>query len=109
VGRGQTFRIGGVFSVRYTAGHVRFTWIDHKRPVAPSVSVHAAQVAWGSRDAGSGVASCAVAVDGRTVGRGAADGTVTLSALKHGTHRVAVRCIDRAGNRSRATVRRVVR
>src|SRR5690348_5205171 len=40
VGRGEMFRVGGVFSVRYTAGHVRFMWIDHKRPVAPSVSVH---------------------------------------------------------------------
>jgi len=109
VGRGQTFRVGGVFSVRYTAGHVRFTWIDHKRPVAPSVSVHAAQVAWSSRDVGSGIASCVVAVDGRTVGRGAASGTLTLPALQHGTHRVAVTCVDRAGNRSRATVRRLVR
>lgn len=109
VGRGETFRVGGVFSVRYGIGRVRFTWLDHTRPTAPSVSVHATRITWSSRDRGSGVASCTVAVDSRPVGRGPANGTMTLPAMKGGTHRVAVTCIDRAGNRSRATVRRLAR
>jgi Gametolysin peptidase M11 len=109
VGRGETFRVGGVFSVRDGVGSVRFTWLDRKRPTAPTVSVRAARVAWSSRDNGSGIASCTVAVDGRPVGHGAARGTMTLSATKSGTHRVAVACVDRAGNRSRPTVRRFAR
>jgi hypothetical protein len=109
VGRGETFGVGGVFSVRYGVGSVRFTWLDRKRPTAPTVSVRAARVSWSSRDNGSGIASCTVAVDGRPVGHGAARGTMTLSATKSGTHRVAVACVDRAGNRSRPTVRRFAR
>jgi hypothetical protein len=110
VGEGETFRVAGVFSVRYTgAGRIRFAWIDRTRPTAPSVSVHAAQITWSSRDRGSGIASCTVRVDSRTVGRGPADGSMTLPAVKSGTHRLSVTCVDRAGNRSRTTVRRLVR
>jgi hypothetical protein len=106
LGRGETFRVGGVFSVRYRVGSVRFKWIDRTKPRAPRVSVQATRVTWSSRDSGSGVASCTVAADGRTVGRGQASGTVTVPA---GRHRVSVTCVDRAGNRSRATVRRLAR
>jgi Gametolysin peptidase M11 len=110
VGRSETFRIGGLFSVQYgRVGQVRFTWLDRIRPGAPSVSVGGRRVTWSSRDRGSGVASCAVALDGRTVGRGPASGTLTLPAVKRGTHRVSVTCVDRAGNRSRATVRQLAR
>jgi hypothetical protein len=110
VGKGETFRVGGVFSVRYTGvGHVRFDWIDRTRPSTPSVSVNAARITWSSHDKGSGVASCTIAVDRRTVGRGPADGTMTLPAVKRGTHRLSVTCVDRAGNRSRSTVRRLAR
>jgi len=109
VARGETFRVGGVFSVRYSAGRVRFTWVDRTRPNAPSVSVHATRITWASRDKGSGVASCTVTVDSRAVGRGPATGTMTLPAMRSGTHRVAVACVDRAGNRSRATTRRLPR
>jgi gametolysin peptidase M11 len=110
VGRGETFRIGGVFSVRYAGvGRVRFTWLDRTRPSAPSVSVGGARITWSSRDRGSGVASCSLALDGSTVGRGPASGTMTLPAVKSGAHRVSVTCVDRAGNRSRATVRRLAR
>jgi hypothetical protein len=108
VGRGETFRVGGVFSVRYNGvGRVRFTWLDRTRPRAPSVSVGAGQVLWSSSDRGSGVASCTVALDGRTVGHGPAKGGMTVPSVKHGRHRLSVTCVDRAGNRSRATVRRV--
>jgi hypothetical protein len=110
VGRGETFRVGGVFSVRYAGvGRVRFTWLDRTGPTAPSVSVHAPRITWSSRDRGSGVASCAVALDGRVVGRGGARGSVTLPAMKGGAHRASVTCVDRAGNRSRPTVRRIAR
>jgi hypothetical protein len=108
VGRGETFRIGGVFSVRYgSVGRVRFTWEDHIRPSAPNVSVDGARIAWSSHDRGSGVASCSIAVDGHTVVRGPAAGSFTVPAPKRGTHRVSVTCADRAGNHSRATVRRL--
>ena len=110
VGRGETFRIGGVFSVRYgSVGRLRFTWLDRTGPSAPSVSVSAGRITWSSLDRGSGVASCTVALDGRKVGRGAAKGSMTVPALTRGTHRLSVRCVDRAGNRSRATVRRLAR
>jgi hypothetical protein len=106
VGRGEAFRVGGVFSVRYeTVGRVRFTWLDHTGPSAPSVYVGAGQVTWSSRDRGSGVASCTVALDGRAVGRGPAKGSLPVPSVKRGKHRVSVTCVDRAGNRSRATVR----
>ena len=110
VARGESFRVGGVFSVRYSSvGRIRFTWLDRTKPSAPRVSVHAAQLTWSSRDAGSGISACTITVDGRTVGHGASNGTLTLSALKRGTHRVSVTCVDRAGNRSRATVTRLRR
>jgi hypothetical protein len=110
VGRGETFRIGGVFSVRYAGvGRVRFAWLDRTKPSAPSVSVSAGRIAWSSRDRGSGVASCTVALDGRKVGGGSATGTMTVPAVKRGTHHLSVTCVDRAGNRSRATVRRLAR
>jgi gametolysin peptidase M11 len=109
VGRGETFRIGGLFAVRYGVGRVRFTWLDRTRPTVATVSVRAGRITWSSRDRGSGVASCAVAIDGRKVGRGAASGTITMPTVKSGSHRISVACVDRAGNRSRATVRRLSR
>ena len=110
VGRGEIVRVGGVFSVRYSAvGRVRFAWLDHTRPSAPTLAVGGARITWSSLDMGSGVASCTVALDGRAVAHGTAKGMVTLPTLKHGTHRVSVTCVDRAGNRSRATVRHVAR
>jgi gametolysin peptidase M11 len=104
VGRGESFRVGGVFSVRYTAvGHARFTWIDRTRPSAPSVSVQGARVTWSSRDRGSGIASCTAALDGRVVARSGANGNATLPTMR-GRHRLSVACVDRAGNRSRRTL-----
>lgn len=106
VGRGETFRIGGLFSVRYRVGSVRFSWLDRKRPAAPSVSVRAARLTWSSHDSGSGIASCTVALDGRIVARSGANGSVTLPSVR-GRHRVSVECVDRAGHRSRSTLMRV--
>ena len=105
VGRGETFSVGGVFSVRYSANRVRFSWTDRKRPTAPRVSVSAGRVTWSSRDTGSGIASCTAALDGKQFARGAASGSATLPRVKHGQHRLSVRCVDRAGNRSRSTVK----
>jgi hypothetical protein len=108
VARGKTFRLPGVFSLRY-GERVRFAWLDRTRPSAPSVSVRAGRVLWSARDKGSGIASCTVALDGRTVARGKAKGSVTLPELpvNRGLHRVSVACVDRAGNRSRATIKRI--
>ncbi len=104
---GESFRVGGVFSVRYGVAHVRFTWLDRSRPSVSSVSVRATRITWSSRDRGSGVASCSVALDHWTVGRGPANGTMTVPAVTGGKHRLSVTCVDRAGNRSRAAVRRL--
>jgi hypothetical protein len=82
VGRGESFSLGGVFSVHSSVGRVRFTWLDRTKPAAPSVSVSASRVTWTSRDRGSGVRSCTVALDGRTVGNGPANGTMSVPAGK---------------------------
>lgn len=52
VGRGETFRIGGLFAVRYGVGRVRFTWLDRTRPTVATVSVRAGRITWSSRDRG---------------------------------------------------------
>lgn len=106
VARGQTFRVPGVFSLQYGGG-VRFAWLDRKRPAPPEVSVGGGRVTWSARDGGSGIESCRVRLDGRTIASGMAKGSATLPMLTSGTHRVSVACVDRAGNRSRATVKRL--
>jgi hypothetical protein len=106
IGRGETFRVAGVFAARYGEA-VRFAWLDRTRPSTPTVSVVAGRVLWTARDKGSGIASCTVALDGRTFARGEAKGSATLPAVKRGPHRVTVACVDRAGNRSRKTVKRI--
>jgi hypothetical protein len=105
VGRGETFAVGAVFSVRYGPSRVRFTWLDRTRPAAPRVSVSTARVTWNARDRGSGIASCAAALDSRPFAHGGASGNATLPRVTRGQHRVSVRCVDRAGNRSRSTSR----
>jgi hypothetical protein len=102
LGRGETYRVAGVFSVRY-GDRVRFQWLDRKRPAPPAVSARGANVTWSARDGGSGIASCTVKAGARTVARGAARGTATV----RGARSVSVSCVDRAGNRSRATVKRL--
>lgn len=102
IGRGDTFRVPGVFFVRY-GDRVTFAWLDRKRPAAPAVSARGASVSWTSRDSGSGIASCTVKAGSRIVARGSARGTATVG----GARSISVVCVDRAGNRSRATVKRL--
>lgn len=94
--------MAGVFSVRY-GDRVRFDWLDHKRPSPATVLVQGRSISWSARDSGSGVAACTVKAGGRTVARGGANGSATIPRSRS----VSVTCVDRAGNRSRATVKRM--
>jgi len=87
-----------VFSV--TRGF-SFKWLDHKRPTQPQVHGLDETVIWWtrSRDAGSGIGIYRVTLDGKPF-TDTTDARITLPEL-HGTHRIAVVALDRAGNRSR--------
>jgi Gametolysin peptidase M11 len=98
---------------------VDFRWIDRTAPAAPRLLAPTARVGrrgaltvrWDeARDRNSGVARYEVRLDGGPVKRAEADWRVSPSATfrkpRPGTHRVAVVAVDRAGNRSRAAVRR---
>jgi hypothetical protein len=65
------------------------------------------RVTWASTDAGSGIAVCTLSVDRRVVTRGEAIGRFTIGRLKRGQHKISVTCVDRAGNASRPTVKRI--
>jgi hypothetical protein len=111
---GQTFRVPGAFSIRYDESTLEFAWIDRARPRAPRVSLprraaagKSVRVAWTSSDPGSGIAACTLSVDRKVATRGAATGALTIGRLKVGRHTVAVVCVDRAGNASRPTVKRL--
>jgi hypothetical protein len=122
VAAGERFAVPGVFAVRYTpsAGRratVAFAWTDRVRPTRPVLVAPRRRVAanrpfraaWRvSRETGSGVAFCSVAIDGRLVAREEERRSVTLAPLRRGRHRIGVACTDRAGNVSRAAVRRIV-
>jgi hypothetical protein len=114
VAAGETFRVPGTFSIRYDGSSVLFAWTDRRRPRAPRLSVprraavgKAVRISWTSDDSGSGIASCTLSIDRRTVTRGEAKGIFSVAPLKRGQHRVSVACVDRAGNRSPATVKRI--
>jgi hypothetical protein len=87
-----------VFSV--TRGF-SFTWLDCKRPTQPQVHGLDETVIWWSRsrDTGSGIATYRVTLDGKPF-TDTTEARITLPEL-HGTHRIAVVAVDRAGNRSR--------
>jgi hypothetical protein len=118
VGVGEVFRVPGTFSVAYApladgSADLRFAWTDRARPSRPVVAaprtVRAGRpfrVAWRTADGGSGVAFCTVAVDNRLAAR--VEGmttTATVSVATRGARRLGVACTDRAGNRSRVSVR----
>ena len=114
VALGESFQVPGAFSIRYNASSLQFTWTDRTRPRAPRVSAprraavgKAVRIAWTSADAGSGIASCTLSIDRRTVTRGEATGTFSIATLKRGEHTVSVICVDRAANRSRPAVKRI--
>jgi hypothetical protein len=82
-----------------------FKWLDKQRPSTPKVrALDQTVLSWSrSADAGSGVATYRVMLDGKlltTTTQGSAD----LPALRDGGHRVTVVAVDRAGNRSRPGV-----
>jgi Gametolysin peptidase M11 len=115
VALGETFRVPGAFSIAYEApATLEFAWIDRTRPRAPRVSLprrtaagKSVRVTWASTDAGSGIAVCTLSVDRRVVTRGEAIGRFTIGRLKRGQHKISVTCVDRAGNASRPTVKRI--
>ena len=90
-----------VLSVTRTFG---FKWLDHKRPTQPSAHALDETVLWWSRsrDAGSGVASYRVTLDGKPYST-TTETRLTLPELR-GTHRITVVAVDRAGNLSRPGV-----
>jgi hypothetical protein len=116
---GETFRVTWAFSVQYTPtadgrATLAFRWLDRAGPRPPRVvapgRVRAGRelrISWTSADPGSGVASCTLLVDRRAVTTGDANGTAAIGPLRRGVHTVSVVCLDRAGNRSRATVKRL--
>lgn len=111
---GDSFRVPGAFSLRYDSSTLEFAWIDRSRPPAPRLSLPTraaagkpVRVAWTSRDPGSGIAGCTLSVDRKVVTRGVAAGAFVIARLNSGRHRVAVACVDRAGNASRPTVKHV--
>jgi hypothetical protein len=118
LGYGERFVDNGVFRltvVGVSDGRVRlrFRWTDSTAPRAPrfdaalvggrvQVKVDAAH------ETGSGVARYAITLDHGaplSVGTDAADEPVQIGRPLPGTHTVKVVVVDRAGNRSRATVR----
>jgi hypothetical protein len=116
---GETFRVPGAFSVQYTQtsnGRARlaFLWLDRGRPRTPRVVApgraragRQLRISWTSADPGSGVASCTLSVDRRPVTTSDGNGSATVGPLRQGLHMVSVVCRDRAGNRSRPTVKRL--
>jgi Gametolysin peptidase M11 len=110
---GEVFREPGVLSVRYepAAGGratLLFGWIDRVRPATPRLTApqraaagRRIAVTWTSSDAGSGIESCALSIDGRPVTTGGAKGKAIVGPLSRGEHRISAACVDRAGNRSR--------
>ncbi len=121
---GQSFSVAGAFSVTVESqvdgvAGLRFRWDDTTRPAAPKIVAPGAKlrprahfdVRWAeAAEAGSGVAAYDVSLDGARPTRVAVQfpltpyATFTTPAV--GAHRVAVRAVDRAGNRGPAAVRR---
>lgn len=116
---GATFAAAGAFSARLTpvdSSHadVQFAWTDRVRPTKPVLRAPARvragtpiRVAWSSRDTGSGLASCLVRVDARTVAQLETETSATVGPVSAGTRRIRVTCTDRAGNQSRAGTKRI--
>jgi hypothetical protein len=116
---GETFRVQGAFSVHYAptpAGRatLAFQWLDRTRPRPPRVVAPGraragllVRISWKSADAGSGIASCMLSVDRRVHTTGAAAAGALVGPLRRGVHTLSVVCGDRAGNRSRPTVKRI--
>jgi hypothetical protein len=121
VAAGQTFAAAGAFSVRYTPvdpsyADLRFAWTDRVRPTRPTLRAPTARIAAGrpfrvqwkpSRDTGSGLAFCLVRIDTRDALRVEEGASATAGPLMPGIHRISVSCTDRAGNRSRASAKRI--
>ncbi|MGZ8695051.1 MAG: hypothetical protein ACXWYS_06385 [Gaiellaceae bacterium] len=121
---GQTFSVPGTFSVTVEAqvdgqAGLRFRWADTTAPAAPKIIAPGARltrrarfdVRWSeAAETGSGLAAYDVSLDGGKAVRVPVQFPLTPYATfatpRAGAHRVAVRAIDRAGNRGPATVRR---
>lgn len=118
---GETFVLPGVFSITVRSrtaktARVRFAWRDRTPPGVPGNLALArsvfdpafVDVAWSApREVGSGIDRYLVSLDARpaaSVARGAR--AFSLSRPGRGKHVVRIVAVDRAGNRSRAAVRR---
>jgi Gametolysin peptidase M11 len=120
LGHGESFVDTGAFklTVLQAAGdraRLRFRWTDATRPRAPRfdaalVGGRVEVTLDATRESGSGVARYAITLDRRaplSVGTDMADEPVQMGKPLPGTHTVSVVVVDRAGNRSPATVRHV--
>ena len=121
---GQTFSVAGVFAVTVETqvdgqSGLRFRLADTTAPAAPRIVSPGAKLArrahfdvrWTeAAESGSGVTAYDVSLDGGQALRIPVQFPLTPYASfampRTGAHRVAVRAIDRAGNRGPAAVRR---
>jgi hypothetical protein len=115
---GEPFVDAGAFRLTVleasgSRARLRFRWTDAKPPQAPRFTAALVggkvQVTLDTaRESGSGVAHYAITLDRRaplSVGGDASDEPVQIGRPLPGTHTVKVVVVDRAGNRSPATVR----
>jgi hypothetical protein len=117
---GDKFVYPGAFTLTVlkpsaAGARLRFAWTDTVPPKAPRVSTSIAdgrlRITWEDAvETGSGVAHYDVKVDGGAAVRFGADLTqepIVVGRALPGAHTVRVVAVDRAGNRSRASVRRI--
>jgi hypothetical protein len=119
---GETFSVVGAFSLSVVSAagehaSVAFRWTDTTAPAAPRLVNAYRDLRWtAARETGSGVRSYVVTLDGRTLrtldavrdygtSLGEVNRELRLPRLAHGTHRVSVVAVDRAGNRGTAATR----
>ena len=123
---GQSFTAAGAFAVTVDTqlegqAALGFRWLDQTPPAPPRILTPAArtarraslEVTWEAPvETGSGVAAYEVSLDGRAavaVQPSAAQSPLAIFRMPaRGAHRVAIRAVDRAGNRGKAAVRRFV-
>jgi Gametolysin peptidase M11 len=117
ISQGGTFTVPGTFELSVldhvgTHVDVRFRWLDDTAPgrvtiAQPSTRAGRTKFSWdASADAGSGVATYDLTLDGRRAGTTAAQ-QLTMPVAR-GRHVVGIVAVDRAGNRGRSTSRRFV-
>jgi hypothetical protein len=117
--RGQTFRAPGIFTAHVLALHtdqatLRFTWTDKQRPSRPkiievtrtaSTTGRRLAIRWkAAQDQGSGIAHYLLSLDGQAPTKVLRQ-SARLQTTGHAQHTVSIVAVDRAGNRSKPTLR----